>query len=104
MSLTRIRKDILELKQIAALEKKPAEDDRIKNMTAEELQQAINDEFAKLGFKSEEDLFDAAKRYFAENGLKTSFSNEYQLREYIFENDERFANIVLMYGNFGGSE
>jgi hypothetical protein len=105
MSLTGIRKDILELKRAAALENKQSEDYCIKNMTDEELQEEINRELEKLGFKSEEEFFDAAKRYFAESGLKTSFNNGFEFQNYVFEQfDERLEDFLLKYGILRESE
>ena len=43
-------------------------------------------------FKSKEELYEAAKKYFAENGLKTTFDNDYQFEKYVFEHLE---DIVL---------
>lgn len=104
MSLTGIRKDILELKRVAAFEKKQFEDDRVKNMTDEELQQVIDEELAIMGFKSEEELCDAAKKYCVENGLKKIFYNDYNVHDFLFENPDHFFNIIQKYGNHGESE
>lgn len=102
MSLTGIRKDILELKRIAALEKKRLEDNWIKNLTDEELQEELDKELANLGFKSEDELYEAALKYFAENGLQTIFNNDYALHNYLFEQPEEIiVDFILKHGNTG---
>ena len=61
-------------------------------LTDQELQQAIDSELIKLGFESIEDLYGAAKRHFAENGLKTTFDNNWEFEKQMFEH---LDHIVL---------
>lgn len=96
MSIKELKKDVLEIKK--ALNTRPIVNTEIQNMTDEELQQAIYEELAKLGFKSKEELQEAAKKYFAESGLNIPFYNEYQFEQVIFEH---LDDIVLKYGSFG---
>lgn len=78
------------MKQIAALEKKQAEDDRIKNMTDEELQEEINRELAELGFSSEEEFNDAAKKFILEKDPQANVTHNYAINERFFELIEDF--------------
>lgn len=80
-----MKKELLELKRAAALDKKQAEDYRLKNMTDEELQAELNKELEKMGFQSEEELHEAARKYFAENGLRTTFYNSFDFQDYVCE-------------------
>lgn len=78
------------MKQIAALEKKRAEDDWIKNMTDEELHQAIIDDLAKMGFESEEAYLDAAKKFILEKDPKANVTHDVAIYNRIFELIEDF--------------
>lgn len=85
MSIQSLKKDILELKRVAALENKQAEDVRIKNMTDEELQEEIKKELEKLGFESEEDFYEAAKKFILEKDEHANVSHDFAISERIFE-------------------
>jgi hypothetical protein len=104
MQISGMRKDIQELKKAALIEKKQAEDDWVKNLTDEELQEEINQDLAKLGFKSEEEFYESAKKYLAENGLKIEFCNDYVFQDYVSEqlldhSKDYLEDFVKKYGN-----
>ena len=85
MSIQTMKKEIIELKRTAAEKIKHTEDSRIKNLNDEELQSEINLELEKLGFKSEEDLHEVARKYFSEHGLRPEFNNPFDFQDYVFE-------------------
>lgn len=85
MSIQTMKKEILGLKRAAAIEYKQSEDYRIQNMTDEELREAIIRDLREMGFQSEEELHEAARKYFAENGLRTTFHNSFDFQDYVFE-------------------
>lgn len=91
-----MKKELLELKKAAALENKQAEDNRIKNMTDEELQAEIDKELHNMGFRSTDEFYTSAKEYFAEHGLKTVFYNDYAVHDYLFEQPEEVINDFIL--------
>jgi hypothetical protein len=85
MQITGIKKDIIELKRLASLEKKQSKDDKIKNLTDAELQEEINQELAKMGFESEEEFLDAAKNFILEKDPQANVTHDYAIHKRIFE-------------------
>lgn len=90
MQITGIRKDILELKRIAAFESKQLEDSRIKNMTDEELQQAIEEDIRSMGFESQAHFYECAKQFILENDEQANVSHEFAIHKRIYELFEDF--------------
>jgi hypothetical protein len=102
-----MRKDIEHLKQAAKMELKRAENDWIKNMTDEELQEKLNRELAELGFKSEEEFNDAAKKFTLENDPDANVTHDYAVNKRIFElfKDFRmFEEFMLKYSSVEWTE
>lgn len=85
MSIQTMKKEILGLKRAAALESKQAENNRLKNMTDEELQEECTKELQKLGFESEAYFYDCAKKFILEKGTGANVTNEYAVHDRIFE-------------------
>jgi len=90
MSLEGIKKDIMELKRVVALESKQSKDSRIKNMTGEELQQAIEEDLRIIGFESEAYFMECAKVFILEKDGQANVSHEYAIQRRIFELFEDF--------------
>lgn len=80
-----IRKDIQELKRVADLGNKQSGDNRIKNMTDEELQQVIDDNFRSMGFESAVIFYECAKKFILEKDKQANVSHEYAISKRIFE-------------------
>lgn len=104
MSIQGIRKDVQELKRVASFESEQSNKNRLKKLTDEDLQEELDKELAKLGFESIEEFYDSAKKYFAENGLKTEFNNDYEFQDYVSEkllkrSENYLEDFVLKYGN-----
>lgn len=105
MSLSVLKKEILELKRAAAIEYKKSEDYRIENMTDDELQAEIEKELHNMGFQTEDEFYGAAKEYFAEHGLKTDFYDDYSVHKYLFEQPEEvITDFILTKGKPGELE
>ena len=85
MQITGIRKELHELKRVAAINKKQSEDDRIKNMTDEELQQAIEEGSKSLGFASNAYFYECAKKFILEKDEQANVSHEYAIHKRVFE-------------------
>jgi len=90
MQITGIRKDIRELKRVADLENKQSEDNRIENMTDEELQQVIDDGLRSMGFESEVNFYECAKKFILEKDEQANVSHEFAIHKHIFELPEDF--------------
>ena len=90
MQITGIRKDIRELKRVADLENKQSEDNRIKNMTDEELQQTIDDDLRSMGFESAVNFYECAKKFILEKDEQANVSHEFAIHKRIFELLEDF--------------
>jgi hypothetical protein len=102
MQITGIRKDIQELKRVVAFENKQSEDDRIKNMTDEELQQSIKDDLRRIGFESEAHYLDCAKQFILEKDEQANVSHEYAIHKHIAELCEDFKiheEFMLQYSS-----
>lgn len=85
MSITGLRKYILELKSAANFEYRHSEDYRIKNMADEELQEEINRELDELGYESEESYLEAAKKFLLEKDSQANVTHDYAIHKRIFE-------------------
>ena len=79
MSIQTMKKELLELKRVAALENKNSEDCRIKNMTDEELQDEIDRDLKKLGFRSQADFIEGAKNFVLENDPGANVTHDYAI-------------------------
>ena len=90
MQRSGIRKDIQELKRVAAFENKQSGDNRIKNMTDEELQQVIDDNFRSMGFESAVIFYECAKKFILEKDEQANVSHEFAIHKRIFELLEDF--------------
>lgn len=100
MQIQGIRKDIQELKRLVALENKQLEDNRIKNMTEEELQQAIDDDLRSMGFESEVIFYECAKKFILEKDEQANVSHEFAIHKHIFElfkDFKIFEDFMLKY-------
>lgn len=85
MSISSLKKDIIELKRVAALKNNQDEDLRIKNMTDEELQEELKKELENLGFGSEEEFNEAAKKFILEKDPLANVSHVFAINDRIFE-------------------
>ncbi|WP_048049151.1 hypothetical protein [Methanosarcina mazei] len=85
-----MKKELLELKRAAALENKNSEDYRIKNMTDEELQDEIDRDLKKLGFKSQADFIEAAKNFVLVHDPGANVTHDYAIEKRFFELTEDF--------------
>ena len=90
MSIQQMKKDIIELKKAAAIENKQSEDYRIKNMTDEELQDEIDRDLKKLGFKSQADFIEAAKNFVLVHDPGANVTHDYAIEKRFFELTEDF--------------
>jgi len=90
MSIQTMKKELLELKRAAALENKNSEDYRIKNMTDEELQDEIDRDLKKLGFKSQADFIEAAKNFVLVHDPGANVTHDYAIEKRFFELTEDF--------------
>ena len=107
MSIQTMKKEIMELKRAAALENKQSEDNRIKNMTDEELQEECTRELEKLGFESEAHFYECAKMFILEKNEQVNMSNEYAVHKRIFElfeNFKMFEEFMFKYSSLEWSE
>jgi hypothetical protein len=90
MSIQTMKKELLELKRVAALENKNSEDCRIKNMTDEELQDEIDRDLKKLGFRSQADFIEGAKNFVLENDPGANVTHDSAIENRFFELTEDF--------------
>jgi hypothetical protein len=107
MSIRELKRDIKQLKQIAAIEKKQSENDYLKNLTDEELQEQIDNELAKLGFKSQEEFYDAAKKFILEKDEHANVTHEIAINKHIFElfkDCKMFEEFMLKYSSVEWTE
>jgi hypothetical protein len=87
MSIQTMKKELLELKRVAALENKNSEDYRIKNITDEELQEAINQDLKELGFNSYAEYREAVNNFVFEKDPQTNMTNDIAV-------DNRFSELT----------
>ncbi len=85
MSIKQMKKELEVLQRVADLKNNQAEDLRIKNMTDEELQEELNKELEKLGFESEEEFNEAAKKFILEKDPQANVSHVFAINDRIFE-------------------
>lgn len=85
MQVPGIRKDIQELKWVAAFESKQLADSRIKNMTTEELNQLIEEDLRIMGFESQANYYECAKKFILENDENANVSHECAILKHISE-------------------
>lgn len=90
MSIQQMKKEFLELKRAAALENELAVNSRLKNITDEELQDEIDRDLKKLGFKSQADFIEAAKNFVLENDPGANVTHDYAIEKRFFELIEDF--------------
>jgi hypothetical protein len=106
MQRSGIRKDIHELKRMAAFESKQFADSRIENMTTEELNRLIEEDIRIMGFESRATYYECAKKFILEKDEQANVSHEYAISKRLFELfkdfkliDEfmlRFSSLELM--------
>lgn len=102
MSIQTLKKELLELKRAAALENKNSEDYRIKNMTDEELQEAINQDLKKLGFNSYAEYLEAVNDFVFEKDPQTNMTNDiavYNRFSELTEDFKIFAEFMQKYSS-----
>lgn len=90
MSIQTMKKELLELKRAAALENELVVNNRLKNITDEELQDEIDRDLKKLGFKSQADFIEAAKNFVLENDPGANVTHDYAIEKRFFELTDDF--------------
>lgn len=85
MQMSGIRKDIQDLKRMAAFESKQLADSRIKNMTTEQLNRLIEEDTRILGFESQANYYECAKKFFLEKDGQANVSHEYAIQKHMSE-------------------
>lgn len=90
MSILQIKKEIKELKKSASIEQKNADAERLKSLTDEELQEAINQDLFFLGFNTQAEFNEAVKKFVSEKDPQTNIENDYAIEKRFFELIEDF--------------
>lgn len=102
MSIRQMKKDLQELKKFSSIMQRNAVDEWLKNATDEELQAELDSDLEKLGFESEEEFHDAAKKFILEKDEHADVSCDSTTHIHIFELFEdigMFEEFMMKYSS-----